>query len=136
MAKTPNVLTLVEGIQLHDWMKENWEKKVKANKWTQEQTARRVSSELGFHVTEGNIRKLLDTMFPQFNYMHAAPNSTNPIHSLKAKADRIEIVEKKMEELENKIKKAEYSTNAMASIHARRLASGAGFSSGSACPAI
>lgn len=85
-----NRLNSVQSIHVYEWIKANWEKQVVANKWTSEATAKRITGDLGFLCTEGNLRTVLDEFFPKYNFMHAAHNPTNPIHRLKHKADKFD----------------------------------------------
>ena len=67
MARTNNVLKLPDNIKVVEWLRENWEKRVQANRMTAQDIADAVSQEKGIEkVTQGNIYGVLDAVFPQW----------------------------------------------------------------------
>ncbi len=98
MAKSNNVLHLTDTLKVVDWLRENWEKRVQANKMTAQDIADAVAKEKGIEkVTMGNVYGILEKVFPQWQLPRVpkhlnvdARNIDDRLAKIEARLDHLE----------------------------------------------
>lgn len=93
-----NRLGLNDQLKIVEWLKENWERRVIAEKLSATQVADITARELGIEkVTDGNIRGILLQCFPQWDFKHAMTPGGG-IDTLRNVITRVDELAHKLEE--------------------------------------
>lgn len=97
--KHANRIGLAEQIKIADWLKANWESRVVKNAMSANECANTIANECGIaKLTDGNVRGVMQRLFPQWDFMHAATNPDIPGTANANIAGRLEAIEQQQAE--------------------------------------